>query len=62
MFKLEFETDNAALVDDDGQVDAEAVADVIAEADLEVMVRLGATRGRVFDANGNTIGRWELSQ
>lgn len=60
MFKLEFETSNAAYQDGEDGVDVWCVADSIAE--VEKWVRDGFTSGRVNDANGNHVGNWELSQ
>ncbi len=54
MFKLEFETDNAAFEDFEGEV-SRIVQDVAR------CVEAGRRRGKVSDANGNAVGKWELT-
>lgn len=58
MFKLEFSTSNAAFQDDG--LPSFAVAQCLFEVADEV--RAGRKRGSVFDGNGNTVGKWELSE
>lgn len=60
MFKLEFETTNAAYQDGDELLDVWCVADSL--LDVARDLQNGFTSGRVHDANGNHVGDWELSQ
>lgn len=58
MFKLEFSTTNAAFQDGELPLSfevARCLADVVDD------VKSGLLRGTVIDANGNGVGRWELS-
>jgi hypothetical protein len=54
MFKLEFDTGNDAFSD------LEAEISMILEA-VGIEVRKGATHGKVWDSNGNTVGKWSLT-
>lgn len=56
MFKLEFETDNAAF-----ETDAAAEANHILQ-EIAGSLRAGYTEGIIQDRNGNKIGRYELTQ
>lgn len=60
MFKLEFETSNAAYQDGEDGIDVWLVADSL--LDVARDLQNGFTSGRVHDANGNHVGHWELSQ
>lgn len=59
MFRLEFETDNAAFDAEDGDPAGEVrrILHSIGER-----VRLGVTEGNVLDVNGNTVGSWSWDQ
>lgn len=62
MFKLEFDTDNAAFDDDaDAYTNHNARAE-IARILLAVAenVREGADGGHIRDVNGNHIGTWDF--
>ena len=54
MFKLEFSTDNAAFED---SLEVVVILERIAQK-----VKGGDTFGAVKDSNGNTVGRWSLSE
>jgi len=54
MFKLKFETDNAAF--DDPNWETHRILKHIADVVLK-----GETSGKVMDSNGNSIGEWSLS-
>jgi hypothetical protein len=54
MFKLKFETDNAAFVD--GGIDE--VSDIL--QGICKMIYRGETDGLVHDTNGNKIGKWSM--
>ena len=54
MFKLEFSTDNAAFED---SLEVVRILERIAQN-----VKGGDTFGAVKDSNGNTVGRWSLSE
>lgn len=56
MFKLEFETDNAAF-----ETDAAAEANHTLQ-EIAGCLRAGYTEGIIRDINGNRIGRYELTQ
>ena len=60
MFKLEFSTDNAAFEDNGQETRAHEVQLIL----LRISAKLahGDTFGAVKDSNGNTIGRWSLSE
>ena len=60
MFKLDFETDNAAYQDGEDGIDVWRVADSL--LDVARDLQSGFTSGRVIDENGNHVGHWELSQ
>jgi hypothetical protein len=57
MFKLEIQTDNAAF-EDNGI--ANELSDILHT--VAMMVKGGNAKGSVSDSNGNTVGRFELSQ
>lgn len=54
MFRVEFETGNAAF-DDDPAHECSRVLQHIRER-----LALGQVEGKCIDINGNTIGSWEL--
>lgn len=61
MMKIEFSTSSAAFIDD---IDtAYPQADVLEAARILECLRKdilsGKTEGRIFDINGNVIGKWE---
>ena len=56
MFKLEFDTDNAAF-EDGREAECARILRRIAER-----LEAGATYGRAMDANGNKCGEWELTE
>lgn len=54
MFKLTFETDNAAFTDDaHGEVGR-----ILRE--VAKQIERGCSTGRARDGNGNTVGEWSL--
>lgn len=55
MFKLEFETDNAAFDDGNARNEIEQILQGIAESVFS------ADGGKVRDTNGNTIGSWSYT-
>jgi len=57
MFKLKFETDNAAFDGDDWDKEIARILKYIAE-----IVEEGRTYGPVFDSNSNDIGEWEATR
>lgn len=57
MFKLEFETDNAAFTDGNKETE---VANIIMSI-AKWITYYGDTQGDVCDSNGNTVGTWELT-
>jgi hypothetical protein len=63
MFKLNFDTDNAAFSEDNGEETDAAKAAESARILREVAKKMdtGLTYSRVFDVNGNAIGDWRLS-
>jgi hypothetical protein len=56
MFKLEFETHNAAF---DDNLFGEA-AEIL--RDIALGVQCSAKSGLIFDSNGNRIGSWSLTK
>ncbi len=54
MFKLTFKTDNAAFEEDKSIEVARILRDVATK------IETGKTSGKIFDINGNSIGRFEL--
>lgn len=64
-FKLEFKTDNAAFVDDDGNVAAgPEIARILREIADKYDSGVWSTNGPalpVYDVNGNRIGEYRLS-
>lgn len=58
MFKLEFDTDNAAFYDNDGGFSPFAVADILRNIAREV--ERDYVEGKVRDINGNKVGAWDL--
>ena len=60
MFKLEFSTDNAAFNEGGENGRFYEVADILLR--VAQCVQAGALGGAVQDSNGNTIGRWSLSE
>jgi len=57
MFKIEFETDNAAFQDGDGPAEVARILQILA-----VKVEDGQTSGTVRDINGNTVGSWSYER
>lgn len=57
MFKLSFKTDNDSFRNYDGTLSAARVADHL--HDMANSLRHGS--GKVYDANGNAIGTWSLT-
>lgn len=55
MFDLKFKTDNAAFSDGDGPREVARILRKIADD-----VENGRECGRVHDANGNTVGEWDM--
>jgi hypothetical protein len=55
MFRIEFETDNAAF----GEVLDYEVSRILKE--IAGKIEGGRAGGSVLDINGNVIGEWELS-
>lgn len=55
MFKLEFETDNAAFEEDK----ASQIEHIIAT--VAQRIHDGETRGLARDTNGNVVGQWSLT-
>lgn len=59
-FTLTIETDNAALMGEEG-VDLEELAGILRHlADRVAYGTADGDRGAVLDINGNAVGRWEL--
>lgn len=58
MFEITIETDNAAFGEDEGGAGPE-VARILRE--VADKVENGAAGGRVFDFNGNGVGRFNLT-
>ena len=58
MFKIEFDTDNAAFYDTDGGFSPFAVADILRNIAREV--ERDYVEGKVRDINGNPVGAWDL--
>jgi len=56
MFKLAFETDNAAF--SDGERNAEIVR-ILGEVASRIDVQAS---GACFDSNGNRVGSWEITR
>ena len=56
MFKLEMYTDNAAFTSDP----AYEVRRILWGIDEQL--ERGVTGGRLMDSNGNTVGKWSLSE
>lgn len=54
MFRVSFRTGNDAFV-----TDPHEAARILKE--VADQLRLGRTAGRCIDANGNVIGKWELT-
>lgn len=69
MFRIEFETDNAAF---DGDAKADEIVRIlrmtahrVREADVLNGIqgdKAGTTEGPVRDTNGNTVGKWQYSE
>lgn len=58
MFKLQFRTDNAAFQDDGGAMyEIERILRQVSGA-----VSHAATKGVIFDVNGNRIGSWSWTR
>jgi hypothetical protein len=58
MFKLEFDTDNAAFEDKENKV-AEVATILL---NIRGRVLNGYTDGKVMDSNGNGIGYWGMDE
>lgn len=58
MFKLEFETDNAAFGENAGDMAHEVVRILLAVSERVWDHRL--IEGNIHDANGNKVGSWSL--
>ena len=58
MFKLEFDTDNAAFYDSLGGFNVLEVADILRNIAREV--ERDCVEGKVWDINGNKVGAWDL--
>ena len=56
MFKLSFNTSNAAFID----YGTEEVKRILLE--VAEKVQNGITEGKIIDINGNRIGKWELNE
>jgi hypothetical protein len=54
VFKIEFETGNAAFEDSPGYEAARILRQIADKLEGSIQ------SGKVMDANGNTIGKWEL--
>lgn len=63
MFSLKIETDNAAFFEDDGDATPEALGAELGRILRAVAshVENGGTVGGCVDANGNSVGEWEVS-
>jgi hypothetical protein len=63
MFTMSFDTDNDAFqLDDTGELDLVAVADVVATIAGKVERWDGHTKFQpIYDPNGNRIGQWKLA-
>jgi len=64
MFKLEFSTENAALKDPEYDHPKGSIAIEVNRILSMVARRVGAlqTSGKIQDYNGNTVGKWSLTE
>lgn len=60
-FKLEFKTDNAAFHEDEYAM-AEEVSSILKGVAEKIAAADGTTEGPVRDTNGNTVGKWSLTE
>ena len=60
MFKLEFETRNAAFDDENGGDANDEIARILRSVAMKV--EEGREKGRIMDANGNAVGTWECTK
>ncbi len=57
---ITFALDNAALQHEDGALDRDQVADQVEQIAYEI--RGTDTEGTIRDYNGNTCGKWEITE
>lgn len=57
MFRIKFETDNAAFKGRHGHIETVRILREIAEKIVD-----GHLEGKIRDVNGNTIGEWSLTE
>lgn len=57
MFKLEFDTDNAAFDDENKGVE---ISRILLRVGSEILLE-NDNEGSVLDINGNSIGKWSLT-
>lgn len=59
MFTVEFNTENDAYVNHElGGPDGDAIAETLIR--VAAQIRSGRPRGRIFDPNGNLVGKFSL--